>query len=131
MRDAIRDRSSYRQNSTLSRELKRTRFDQIKTLLGRDDSDKILLVRQHNHLIQPLKNDDFSRRRLWTHGAKTTFLAIACLSTGYAYARLQNDEVLRRHFYVKFANFITLFDRISPVIDSLVINSVNTIAKFD
>ena len=55
----------------------------------------------------------------------------ACLFSGYAYARLQNDEVLRRLFYCRYANFITYFDIASPIFEDFLKKCYETYTRFD
>ena len=131
LRDAIRSRSTRRKVGELDNVIKRTRFDKLKALVGRDDSDKILLIRRHEHLIEPLRNDMVSRRRWFTHGTVTAFILVGCLVTGYSYARLQQDEVLRRLFYNRYANFITLFDTYSSVFERLLLSMRDQFQAFD
>ena len=101
----------------LDTELRLTRLDKLKAMIGRDDTDRILLIRRHDHLIKPCLNENVSRKRMFTNGTITCIVLGACFFTGYAYARLQNDEVLRRLFFCRYANFMTMFDEGSPVLE--------------
>ena len=90
MRDALRDRQSKRKATQLSTEIKLTRMDKIRAMFGKDNSSgKVVLIRRHEHMVQPLRNDQVSRKRIFTHGTINFFFLGACLFTGYAYARLQ------------------------------------------
>ena len=100
-------------------------------MAGRDDSDKVLLIRKHNHLIKPLRNDSISRKRQFSNSTVTVFILGACFFTGYAYGRLKNDEVLRRLFYCRYANFMTWFDSVSPPLEAWLIASFDSFNNFD
>ena len=101
-------------------------------LLGREsESSKVLLVRRHEHLIMPLRNDYASRRRAFANSTITIFFLSTCLFAGYAYAKLQQDEALRRKFYNRYANLITLFDTWSPRFEQLLVACSETFINFD
>ena len=107
-------------------------MDNLKAMLGRDDgSSKILLVRRHDHMIKPLLNDNISRKRAFSNGTVTIFILGSCLFTGYAYARIQQDEILRRLFYNRYANLITLFDEWTPGFERGLAKVAHTAASFD
>ena len=132
LRDAIRDRSAHKKVVPLEHEIRQTRLDRLKTLVGlQNDSDKILLKRRHDHLIRPLENNFASLKRSFSNGTITTLFLAACLFGGYAYARLKNDEVLRRNFYCRYANFITIFDTWTPILEDKLFRSIVWLENFD
>ena len=112
-------------------ELKNSRFDRLRTLIGRNDSDKILLLRRHKHLIKPLENNEANMRRWFTNGTVTRFILVGCFFAGYSYAKLQSDEVLRRNFYCRYANFITHFDDWSPIFERIMAQTALWLQNFD
>ena len=79
--------------------------------------DKSLLVRKHKHLIKPYINDQYSRSKLFTNGTYTGVWLISCLLLGYSYAKVQRDEVMRRRYYARYANFMSAFDHFTPILE--------------
>ena len=124
LRDKIRDRNASRKVVRLDTELQQSRLDRVKALLGRNESDKILLIRRHKHLIRPLENNERNLHRPFSNGTITRFILLGCFFTGYAYAKLQQDEVLRRNFYCRYANFITFFDTWSPILEDSMLRMI-------
>ena len=100
-------------------------------MLGVGESDKILLIRRHRHLIRPLENNEPNMRRAFTHGTVTRFYLVVSLLAGYAYAKLQKDEVVRRKFYCHYANTITFFDAWSPIFERQLIQCAHWFRDFD
>ena len=118
----------------LDTELKRSRLERLKSMVtfGKDDSaDKIMLLRRHDHLIKPLENNELSRRRSFSNPTITVFFLSACLASGYLYARLQQDEVLRRVCYVRYGNVMLFFDTWSPVFEHNLARISNRLQDFD
>lgn len=68
-----------------------------------------LIVRRHEHLQRPFFNDRWSRSRHFSVHTMTMFLFIGAGYVGYAYARLRNDEVLKRQMNTRYINFMWYF----------------------
>ena len=85
--------------------------------LATDDSERVLLIRKHKHLIKPYQNDYISRRRSMTHGTFTGVGLFLCLYGGYSYGRIKHDEVVRRRFYSRYANCMSIFDYVTPIFE--------------
>ncbi len=50
-------------------------------------------------------------RRSYPHSLVTLWIVTTAAVTGYAYARLSKDEFNRRKAYIRYTNFMILFDR--------------------
>jgi len=61
----------------------------------------------------------------------TAFIFGGFFFTGYIYARLEHDEVLRRRCYAKYANFISLFDHYSDIYDRNYLALQKYLATYD
>ena len=85
--------------------------------LSKDDGSRLLVIRKHKHLIKPYINDNISRPRSMTHGTYTVLGLMGCMFIGYSYARLQKDEVLRRRYYSRYSNCMSLFDYVTPIFE--------------
>ena len=100
--------------------------------LGKDDSaDRVMLLRRHEHLIRGLENNELSRKRAFSNSTVTVFILGGCLASGYVYARLQQDEVLRRLCYNRYGNIMFFFDKWSPVFESNLARIANRLQAFD
>jgi hypothetical protein len=61
----------------------------------------------------------------------TVFVLLLAGYTGYAYARLKHDEVLRRKMYAHYANFMWVFGICTEVYEHLYDKWVNAVTSFD
>lgn len=52
---------------------------------------------------------------MFSHQFITGVILITAFLTGYVYARLSRDEFARRRAYIRYTNFMILFDRYSKV----------------
>jgi hypothetical protein len=81
--------------------------------------------------VAPYRNSIISRQRLFPTGAMTAMILGGCFCSGYFYARLKNDEYLRRIFYGRYFNFITMFDFVSLHMEDYATQVVVYTTKFD
>ena len=117
VRDSIRDRSKLirekEQDALLVAEpaqqsLYQRYFDPEVRLLNTSD---IMLRRHHSHLNVPIDRHCQRYSRKLSHSTVTTLILGACFTLGYSYARMRHDEYLRRWFYIRYTNWMIIFDK--------------------
>ena len=79
------------------------------------------LRRFHPHLIEPFENFNHTRE-LMTHNSKTLLILVSSFLVGYTYAMLRHNESSRRHMYLKYSNFMILFDPASAWAEERIAN---------
>ena len=55
---------------------------------------------------------------MFPHRLMTGAFWTSCFLMGYFYARLGEDEALRRVLYARYANFMTAFDYFAPMYEA-------------
>ena len=55
--------------------------------------------------------------RKLSHSSITGLILAASFTIGYSYSRLRHDEYLRRWYYIRYANFMVIFDSQSTTLE--------------
>ena len=129
-------RDKLRPNAVSRLERDRQVLDDMKAnqskrrLFQRQAKPQFVLTRFHPHLIKPFVNDNMSRKPL-THSGLTTIILFGTFMIGYSYARLRNDEYLRRMMYARYSNFMVTFDKFGDIYDKRYDNLKHGVITFD